>query len=98
MSTSVQEETDPFAGVRELISRIEKVIELIPKDFKNRDNFIGSLTKRMESVKYTAPAALGLRVAEIANILDYYLPEGTHPELREQIGDIICAPLPNYSD
>jgi hypothetical protein len=85
---------DPFAGVRELMSRLEQIIALIPLDFPAREDFISALNSRLESTKFTAPTAVGTRALEVANILAYHLPEGTNPELEEKIGNIMCVELP----
>lgn len=89
-----EQEKDPFAGVKEFMSRIEKVIDLIPANFKNRENLILALKSRLESTKYTAPTALELRTREVAHILDNYLPQGVDPVLEEKIGNIMCATMP----
>jgi hypothetical protein len=90
----MSEEKDPFAGIKELLSRIDQVIDLIPDSFEQKENLVLTLKKRQDSIRHTPPTALDTRIAEVANILAHYLPEGSNPELEQAIGDIMCKELP----
>jgi len=76
------------AEATELHKRIDRIIELIPKDFKNQEMVEEGLRKRQGSIPFTAPTAMGARWREVAQILEANLPDPNKFAWAAEIADV----------
>ncbi len=58
---------------RDLFSRINMVIDLIPTDFPKRDDLVIALKRRQDSVPFSDMGNMNLRISEVVRILDEHL-------------------------
>lgn len=73
--------------MRNIIKVIQRIIDYIPDDFKDKEELTKELNNRGESASYTAPEAMFLRWQEVSYILGTYLGEIDTP-WKQKIADI----------
>lgn len=83
-----------FPSHHALSERINAIIQLIPDDFSAKETVRIALKKRQESVRYTAPEAIGMRWQEVANILSRHLPDPNAWPWAKKIAELFSAPVP----
>lgn len=73
--------------MRDITKVIQKIIDCIPDDFKDKEELIKELNNRKESAYYTAPEAMFLRWQEVSYILGTHLKDIDTP-WKQKIADI----------
>jgi hypothetical protein len=76
---------------QDLYDRINKAVELIPKDFVHHKALTRALKDRQESIHFTSPSAMDGRIQEVANLLDEYLPDSDQTPWASRISEIFSV-------